>query len=446
MRLRERIAAWIGRGRREDGFAVPTTLLMLAAAFGVASVAVIASVQAQQGSNRDQRSKEALAAAEAGVSQALLHYNRIPTVPAAPCLVQTAGTTTAAATQTSGSETGWCQQVTGAVGDATFAYSVRPVGAELEIVSRGTSDGVSRRIEVVGDSSSGRRIFNEASVLAQDAITLDSESTIESNMMTNGSVSLLSNAKICGDASYGVGEGIVLDGNSQHLGMGCVSTGNAIEEPLNLPPVNQGDAATNNDNDRFFTLDVLSGDPNSWTPETRTMRLRQNSSLTMGGEIYSFCRLEMDSNTSLFIAPGSNVTIYFDSPEACGLDEDDIQLDMRSNSVISGVGGGPVNLSMLFVGSRDIPTNILFNSNTQANDVCEQNFVLYAPLSNITVNSNSQFCGAIGGKTIHLDSEAYIQASSQSSSFELPNTAKHFVTTAFRECKSTATGAPDAGC
>ena len=446
MRLRERIAAWIHRGRAEGGFAVPTTLLMLLAAFGVVSVAVIASVQAQQGSSRDQRSKEALAAAEAGVSQALLHYNRIATVPAAPCLVQSSGTTVAAPVQASGTEAGWCQQVTGAVGNAAFAYSVRPVGAEIEIVSRGTSDGVSRRIEVTGDSSSGRRIFNEASVLAQDSITLDSNATIESNMMTNGSVSLLSNARICGDASHGVGQSVNLGGNSQHLGQGCVSAGNTIEEPLTLPPVNQGDAPTNNDNDRFFTLDVLSGDPNSWTPATRTMRLRANSSLTMGGQIYSFCRLEMDSNTSLFIAPSSNVTIYFDSPEACGLDEDDVQLDMRSNSVISGVGGGPVNLSMLFVGSRDIPTNILFNSNTQANDVCEQNFVLYAPLSNITINSNSQFCGAMGGKTIHIDSEAYLQASSESSSFELPNTAKHFVTTAFKECKSTATGVPDAGC
>src|SRR5688572_11202322 len=59
--------------RSDGGFAVPTVLFMLLAAFAVASVGAVASISSQRGVVRDQDTKEALTAAEAGVSQALLH-------------------------------------------------------------------------------------------------------------------------------------------------------------------------------------------------------------------------------------------------------------------------------------------------------------------------------------------------------------------------------------
>ena len=69
--------------------AVPVVLGALVAAFALGTTAVISSISAQTGATRDQDAKAALAAAEAGVSEALLHYNRIPTVPTSPCLVGT---------------------------------------------------------------------------------------------------------------------------------------------------------------------------------------------------------------------------------------------------------------------------------------------------------------------------------------------------------------------
>ena len=54
---------------------MPTVMFMLLAVFSVVSIGVVASIQAQSGSVRDQQTKSALASAEAGVSQALLHYN-----------------------------------------------------------------------------------------------------------------------------------------------------------------------------------------------------------------------------------------------------------------------------------------------------------------------------------------------------------------------------------
>ncbi|MDQ3727977.1 MAG: hypothetical protein M3355_00145, partial [Actinomycetota bacterium] len=76
----------------ETGFAVPTVLFMILGAFSVAMVAAVVSVSAQRGTVRDADTKTALAVAEAGVSEALLRYNRVPTTGVNTCVVSTAGT------------------------------------------------------------------------------------------------------------------------------------------------------------------------------------------------------------------------------------------------------------------------------------------------------------------------------------------------------------------
>ena len=86
--IERRLARW----RSDGGFAVPTVMFMMLAAFAVASVGAVASISSQHGVVRDQDTKEALAAAEAGVSQALLHYNRVPTSGANTCVVSNGGT------------------------------------------------------------------------------------------------------------------------------------------------------------------------------------------------------------------------------------------------------------------------------------------------------------------------------------------------------------------
>ena len=58
---------------------MPTVMLALVVGFALATVAVLASIAAQRGSTRDQDAKAALAAAESGVNEVLLHYNRIVT-------------------------------------------------------------------------------------------------------------------------------------------------------------------------------------------------------------------------------------------------------------------------------------------------------------------------------------------------------------------------------
>ena len=220
-----------------------------------------------------------------------------------------------------------------------------------------------------------------------------------------------------------------------------------MQKQLTLPPVNQGDAATVNNNGRFFTQDLRTGGNKvSWIPATRTLSLSSNSSLVLGGSVYSFCRLTMSSNTALYIAPGANVTIFFDSPEACGLSAGTSQLSLSSNSRITATAGGPSNVALLMVGSETIPTSISLSSNTQVAGACEQNFVIYAPRTDVNFNSNSTYCGALAAKSITMSSNTKIYNDAGASTFALPNTAPHYAPSGFIECGEGEQNPPDAGC
>lgn len=427
----------------EAGFAVPTVLFMILAAFTVASVGAVTSISAQRGTVRDQDTKTGLAAAEAGVSQALLHYNRVPTTEPNTCITSSGGTL-----YTSPPSGGWCAAVSGATEQGSFSYQVAPGDGEIEIVSTGLSDGVTRRVDVTAKSASGQQVFADATVKSLDTMTLEANAEIRANAATNGDLVLSSNARICGLGSTGIGRSLQLISNAQHYGStDCTGTGTTINQPLSLPPVNQGDAATVNNNGNFFGVDPKTGGNKvTWTPATRTLKLKSNSSVTLGGSVYSFCKLEMSSNTAVYIAPGAAVSIYFDSPEACNQPSGTVQLDLSSNSRITSSSGGPTNVAIYMVGSDTLQTRAHLDSNTQVSGACEQNFVIYGPRSDIEFDSNAVYCGAIAAKSIHMDSNARLYADNGAQSFTIPGAHEHYEPSEFIECASAPASPPDSGC
>jgi hypothetical protein len=420
---------------------------MMTAAFAVASVGAVASISTQRGAVRDQGSKQALTAAEAGVSQALLHYNRVPTAGANTCVVSTGG-----ALFVTAPVAGWCQSVAGATQSGTFSYAVAPSSGQIEIVAVGESQGVTRRVDVVAESGGGQQIFGDATVKTQDGLTMDSNAEIRANTATNGDIVMSSNAKLCGQGYVGVGRTLSLIGNAKYYrNFNCTTARPAtdvVQQPLVLPPVNQGDAPTNNDNGRFFSQDYRGGKANdvTWNSVTRTLSMRSNSSVTLGGSIYSLCRLEMSSNTSIYVAPGSQVKIYFDTPEACNLPSGTVQISLASNARVTTTSGGPTNAAFYVVGSATRTTLVNLSSNTQANGACEQNFVIYAPRTVFDFDSNSIYCGAIAGKTIHMDANAQLYIDNGASAFTLPAAAAHYVVGQFVECSPEPMTPPDAEC
>ncbi len=471
-----------GQGRRavtgmrslaggQRGFAVPTVMFMLLAAFSVVSIGVVASIQAQSGSVRDQQTKSALTSAEAGISQALLHYNGDFTPPASqPCLVPSGSFVGAAGVQSGG----WCAAVTGSDGAGTFTYQVKPTAGTIEVVSSGNVSGVTRRVDVIAKSVSGQQVFLDAGVKTQNGINLDANAAIHSGSATGGDLTLASNSKQCGLASVGVGHHLTTAGNAAYYQqMGCTTQLNpssVTQQDITLPPVNQGDAATHNDNVRITNAvaangpspkDLISGNKSdvTWNATTRQLTVKNNSSLTLTGQTYSFCKLTLKSNSALYIAAGQTVNIYFDSPEHCDvppgtLPVDDsrhpelgtTQMDLASNSRITSATGTPAKVAIYFVGSQTRLTNLLMSSNTQIAGSCVQNFIIYAPLTHIELNSNSQYCGALAGQSLHMDSNAEIFTDTDSQAFVLPGTAPHYAVSQFVECTAASASPPNTGC
>jgi hypothetical protein len=460
--LPERASGLHRRLASERGFAVPTVMLMTVAAMAIAAVGVMASIQGQSGVVRDQGGKSALEVAESGVNQALLYYNR----GASPCAA---------------AEGEWCGPVTGmSVNGGAVSYWTRlasgtacGVGNQVdcvEIVSQGSVNGVTRRVDVSAstvptEDSPGTGPFASAGVLSQESMTLDSNAVIHTGVATNGDITLRSNARQCGKASVGIGKKLASESNAGYFSDGSCKTKEStyLQQALTLPPVNQGDAATNNDDGRLFSQDLVSGnkgdacwngvraDGKAGTCGSRELKVEHNSSVTLSGSVYSFCKLTLLNNSALYVVAGKSVTIYFDSPEACEQPSGVTQLELQSNSRITSSSGSPINVAMLFVGSETLATKILLNSNTSVEESCDQNFVVYAPRSEVELDSNARFCGAIAGKTVHLDSHAEVWSAKGSESFslpgvEIPETAAHYTPYRFVECSAVQASPPNAGC
>jgi hypothetical protein len=459
MRVRRSISGRLDRLRADErGFAVPTVMLMLLAGFAIVGVAVFASVETQSGVVRDQRSKSALTASEAGVSQALLHYNEINPASATPCLVNGAGGLVgAAATQ----GTGWCAPVSGSGGGGTYQYQVKPTASSgtVEIVSLGTVSGITRRVDVMAKSSSGTQVFGSAAVQSANGIAIESQGLVQASAAAGSSITLGSSAKLCGTSSVGLSGSLTISGSGAYYSdTGCtsvLSSSSVNHQAVTLPPVNQGDVATNNDNARITNAvngtgtpsDLISGNKAdvTWNAAARTLTVNNNSSLTLTGGEYSFCQVTLVKNSSIYIAANVTTRIYFDSPEACNQASGTTQLSVDSNARIAATSGAASSIAMLFVGSQTLATSIVMSSNTSA-PLCTQNFILYAPYTDITLRSNSRFCGAMAGKSILLNSNTTVTTDTVSTAFTLPTVAPHYVVNRFVECSSAAQSTPNAGC
>jgi hypothetical protein len=232
--------------RSERGMALPTALFAMIASFGLASVAVISSVDAQRGTKRDIASKNAIAAADAGAGVALLRLNRFQKSlsVATPCIGPAGEIQTPSG--------GWCPPTaTESVGGAAFAYRVSQFQSkgEMSIVAVGSAGGVSRRVNVKLLARPGTKVFSAEQMIGESGINLEGNPTLETDIGTNGSVILTSNGKknaiICGDIRHGIGQtSPVPNGPPLCKEQGEVTAGNKTLPPV-VPPENIATANSN---------------------------------------------------------------------------------------------------------------------------------------------------------------------------------------------------------
>jgi hypothetical protein len=470
--------------RNEAGIALPVALFAMIGSMSLAGAAVVATTDVQLGAHRDDSSKNAIAAADAGANVARVRQTRYGFVLNEwnPCLtLGTGGKLEKAPAETVGGQR-WCPPVSGTVGDSSFVYRVSPVGEdcgayELCVVSTGTADEVSRRIEVtynrsglvtnesekIGRESREVREKTELELkealekeekqkakeleekiqrekeeeakraavegfVGRDGITLSGNADIRVGLGTNGTLSTSGNASICGDIRVGVGKKWTKSGNASQCSGYQVREGN-----VDLPPVSSfipTNIATINSNSRITTCaktnvpvdcqkDAYTGKWSSKPPfdtKTRAITLSANDTLTVGGGDYWVCSISMSGNSQLIMATGSRVRFFFDTPEHCGNNGN--QLSLSGNNRISATGYQPG------LGQFDVPGFYFLGSPTVASQInLSGNFgtvnemVVYGPDTYINISGNATFKGILVGKQIAMSGNGKVE---QDAGFPVP--------------------------
>jgi hypothetical protein len=395
--------------RSEQGIALPTAVLGMVVGFALASIAILSSVDAQQGTGRDSQSKDAIAAADAGASVALLRLNRFQSeLTETNRCIGPGGEAVAESSEFPG----WCPAIpVETVGGSTFSYrtSAYEKGKELSVVSVGTAGTVSRRIQVGLVSLNGENVFANEHVIGQDDIELNGNPEIRTDIGTNGNVTGNGSYTICGNIRHGVGknapepdcEGDVTEGNRQLP---------SVEPPENIATVNSNCRLVPNcpgviGLKEVDTYSKKRSSTNPWDNTHRTVNVASNATLTMGGNDYWVCGLDIQ-NGEVIMAAGANIRIFVDTPEHCGLEPGATQVTITGNANIIATGYKPSE------GKFEVPNIYLLGSgkvklcgNSGTNEL-----ILYAPFSEIEMCGNATWIGMLGGKSLDLGGTPMIES------------------------------------
>jgi hypothetical protein len=453
--------------------ALPTALFATVSSLALASAAVMSTVDVQRGAKRDNGSKSAIAAADAGANVAMQRLNRYGSSLSSekPCLVLNASDDLEAAGTPAG-EPAWCAPIEGEVGGAAYSYRVSALGAscgprDICIVSTGTSDEVDRRIELSLDESSLWTGLTEAQVIqkeielnekkgssqveleqleeeweetlekeskgggiaglvGRDGIVSSGNAQIKVGVATNGNLSTSGNTSVCGSIQIGVGKKWEKNGNAKQCSGYSFTEGN-----MTLPAVSSfipSDIATHNSNGRITACskglpaecqtDTYNGKWSStspFNPSKRSVSLSGNTILTLGGTDYWLCSLTLSGNSKLIMAKGADVRIFFDTPEHCGTSN---QISMSGNNEITATGyqGTPGNFDMpgfYLLGSTTSTSQVSLSGNASTTN----EMIVYGPDSYISVSGNAAYKGIIAGKQIAWSGNGSIE---QDKGFEIP--------------------------
>ena len=425
---------------------------------GLATVTARTAISGEHQSLRDRNVKQALDAANAGVEAALYRTN----------LMQPGSQQCASKNPSNGAlnvdplqPDGWCAEQTENLGNGT-TYSMRISGATAlhangqalsrrTVVSTGIANGVRRRVMLQMNAATGEPVFpNGYAGVSLDPLTLPNSVQISGGVGSNGNIYLRNSASVCGKVTPGPGKALEVR-NQATVCTGADTT--PAQESFNLQPVDQGNAATENDNDRIGNPPATDSlDPCTdcsgveWNPTTRMLSLRNNATLTLGGGVYSFCGIDIDNTAQLKVAVrplGTGIQIFLDSPEHCG-GEGTGSVSVRNSGTILNLNTDPTTFQLYLVGSPTIATYVAFDGIDFAGDLV---MAVYAPYSTIRIHNNGTLSGAIASKSIDIQNSAHIVYHERIADITTGSPLRLYKPEHFLECTaSPPDAAPDSGC
>ncbi len=460
--------------RDERGIALPTALFATIASLGLAGAAVMSSIDVQHGSRRDNGSKSAIAAADAGANIAMQRLNRygaqLDGENVCINLDDAGGSEELKPGGTPVGEPGWCAPIEGEVGGATYSYRVSAIGGgdcedDVCVVSTGTANEVSRRIELSLDAAglgtggvdperaakevewlerhgANQKTIKEAKerweqaqqaassaggiagLVGREGISMSGNAYIGLGVATNGYLETSGSVDICGDVQVGIGKSWKYSGHKSQCAGHTFTQGN-----MEVPQVSSfipSDIATHNSNGRLTVCnkglplecqkDTYNGKWSStepFNPTTRSINLSGSKTLTVGGGDYWICSITLSGSQELIMAAGSHVRFFFDTPEHCGTSSQ-IAISGNSKIVSTGYNSATKNFSVpgfYLLGSATKTSSVSISGTSSGNE-----FIVYGPNSTIGISGNASK-GIVVGKSITISGSVRVE---QDEGFEVP--------------------------
>jgi Tfp pilus assembly protein PilX len=406
------------RLRGETGIALPLVLMVLVVVTALAAVAAAGTIRANHQSLRDRNTKRSFQAAVAGI-QSANDQTTLLQPDLDQCVVKDgSGNLTLAAT--SG---GWCAAQSDDLGDnagytqyvsAGTRYTDATTGQELirrEIVSTGTVNGVTRRVDTIVNAATAAPLFPPRfAAVSLDPIDWGNQVRANGNVGSNGDITVRNQAVIDGDA---ITPGNVWTYNT------AVVTGSRPHGTLHLDPVDQG-TSPGASNSRLAFLSPrrasVGGTEDtctqpvacsgiSWNAGTRVLSLANDATLTLSGTSYSFCKITLRNRAKLIVAAGSTVKIFIDDPAHCSPGLTDAgSVILSNNSELVNGNSSPAAMQLYLVGSPSVPTTLDFANSITSEMVMS----IYAPYSSVHLENDAQIRGALAAKSIPIDNDATI--------------------------------------
>jgi hypothetical protein len=447
----------------QAGFALPVVVGVSAVLMLVATAAVTTGLDATTTSVKDRQVKVSRQAADAGIELALFHLNTVVAGQALPCAARDAAGNYSMVGYAPGGE--WCPPVSETLADgSTIQYRVskelpvagtNPEQVVRRIVATGNHLGHERRVYTELKATRGVVGFGIYGISAKDQITILNSAAIGTtanplNVRTNGNIRMENNSYVCGDVTPGPGKSLTLIPPASI----CPgkSTAPATSQLVFDDYVADHNAAwATNDNARLgcnpagASKDFCSNPSMvNWDASKRELIVEGNAELTLSGNVYSLCRLNLKNNSRLFIPsrPASSpLKFYFGSPSQCGGQTENVMIE--NGWGITNGNVDPTTLQFFVRGSTSTLTRVDIKNNT-ANSAATP-FMLYAPNSEVILENHARIVGGIVGKTVDLKNNVSFNYD-PSAATPTGSTALVYQPTEHRECAPKAASAPDSGC
>lgn len=480
---------------------LPTAVMVLFAITLLTAAAVTAAVSTSTSNTRDEHSKAALEAAEAGLRVASYRLNMLnPTI--GKCINE------AEAAEPNVALTGYCAETKDeSIGNgAEFKYWTTPelragmscVGQTVStseearakeeaveqrcVTAEGIVHGVHARVQARVATFIAAPLFPFPGITGTKLVRIGGKTILNTAVASNYKIvsegsSAFQYSGYCELAYTGTFEGSSegehpcktlkqrdeAEGQFQirpvEPGTSSKESANAEKCSIEKPPTENCDARITNGIKKvnkeaysppYDEITVKPGSltftPSSSATEPRYFSIKGGSSWTIGAGVYNFCNFVTEGGT-LTLAAGAEAEIFIEAPESeepgSGCPAKSGKLEFKGGTVINNLSENPTALKFFVYGKGPV----LYEG--KSNTTVKLSMTLIAPEAKITVSGTGTYTGGISGSEVLTSGEFAFEWRKEEEALKLktePATASYY-RTAWTQCEPTVPASePTSGC